>query len=102
MVIGSPPRVIDGRPLVGPSTTIRGIVVSLVATALGAILLGLHFWIGLLIPGTSMAGDLFSSFMKRRIGLGPSSKATGLDQLPESLFPLLACQPLLSLTACAV
>jgi len=35
----------------------------------------------------------------RRLCLGPSSKATGLDQLPESLFPLLACQPLLSLTA---
>ena len=92
-------RFIDGRPLVGPSKTIRGIVVSLVVTALGAILLGLHFWIGLLVAGTSMAGDLFSSFLKRRIGLGPSSKATGLDQLPESLFPLLACQPLLSLTA---
>jgi CDP-archaeol synthase len=90
---------IDGRPLFGPSKTIRGIVVSLVVTALGAILLGLHFWIGLLVAGTSMAGDLFSSFLKRRIRLGPSSKATGLDQLPESLFPLLACQPLLSLTA---
>jgi CDP-archaeol synthase len=92
-------RFIDGRPLVGPSKTIRGIVVSLVVTALGAILLGLHFWIGLLVAGTSMAGDLFSSFLKRRLRLGPSSKATGLDQLPESLFPLLACQPLLSLTA---
>jgi hypothetical protein len=92
-------RFIDGRPLVGPSKTIRGIVVSLVVTALGAILLGLHFWIGLLVAGTSMAGDLFSSFLKRRLRLGSSSKATGLDQLPESLFPLLACQPLLSLTA---
>src|SRR5215469_13392815 len=66
---------------------------------IGSDTLGLHFWIGLLVAGTSMAGDLFSSFLKRRIGLGPSSKATGLDQLPESLFPLLACQPLLSLTA---
>ena len=69
-------RFIDGRPLVGPSKTIRGIVVSLVVTALGAILLGLHFWIGLLVAGTSMAGDLFSSFLKRRVRLGPSSKAT--------------------------
>src|SRR5262249_24399228 len=49
--------------------------------------------------GHLMAGDLFSSFLKRRIGLGPSSKATGLDQVPESLFLLLACQPVLSLTA---
>jgi len=92
-------RFVDGRPLLGPSKTIRGIVISLVVTALGAIVLGLHFWIGLLVAGTSMAGDLFSSFLKRRLHLAPSSKATGLDQLPESLFPLLACQPLLSLTA---
>ena len=68
-------RFIDGRPLFGPSKTIRGIVVSLVVTALGAIPLGLHFWIGLLVAGTSTAGDLFSSFLRRRIGLGPSSKA---------------------------
>ena len=39
-----------------------------------------------------MAGDLFSSFIKRRMKLPSSSKATGLDQIPESLFPALACQ----------
>jgi hypothetical protein len=90
---------IDGRPLVGPSKTIRGVVASLVVTALGAILLGLQFWLGLIVASTAMAGDLFSSFLKRRLQLAPSSKVTGLDQLPESLFPLLACQPALSLTA---
>jgi CDP-2,3-bis-(O-geranylgeranyl)-sn-glycerol synthase len=37
-----------------------------------------------------MAGDLFSSFVKRRMGLAPSSRAVGLDQIPESLFPMLA------------
>jgi CDP-2,3-bis-(O-geranylgeranyl)-sn-glycerol synthase len=68
-------------------------------TALGAILLGLQFWLGLLIASTAMAGDLFSSFLKRRLHHPSSSKVTGLDQIPESLFPLLACQPLLSLTA---
>jgi CDP-2,3-bis-(O-geranylgeranyl)-sn-glycerol synthase len=47
---------------------------------------------------TAMAGDLFSSFLKRRLGLAPSSRATGIDQIPESLFPLLACARLLSLT----
>jgi CDP-2,3-bis-(O-geranylgeranyl)-sn-glycerol synthase len=35
-----------------------------------------------------MAGDLFSSFFKRRIGLPASSRALGLDQIPESMFPL--------------
>jgi hypothetical protein len=46
----------------------------------------------------AMAGDLFSSFVKRRLGLPPSSMALGLDQIPESLFPLLACRLLLPLT----
>jgi CDP-archaeol synthase len=92
-------RFVDGQPLVGPSKTIRGVGISLVVTALGAMLLGLQFWLGLLVASTAMAGDLFSSFLKRRLCLPSSSKVTGLDQIPESLFPLLACQPLLSLTA---
>jgi hypothetical protein len=55
---------VDGQPLVGPSKTIRGVVISLLVTALGAILLGLQFWLGLLIASTAMAGDLFSSFFE--------------------------------------
>jgi CDP-archaeol synthase len=66
---------------------------------LGAMALGLQFWLGLLVASTAMAGDLFSSFVKRRLQLASSSKVTGLDQIPESLFPLLACQSALSLTA---
>ena len=92
-------RFVDGQPLLGPSKTIRGVVVSLLVTALGAILLGLQFWLGLLLASTAMVGDLLSSFLKRRLHLAPSSKATGLDQIPESLFPLLACRSALSLTA---
>jgi CDP-archaeol synthase len=90
---------VDGRRLLGPSKTIRGVVISLLVTTLGAIPLGLQFWLGLLIASTAMAGDLFSSFLKRRLRLASSSKATGLDQIPESLFPLLACRSLLSLSA---
>ena len=45
-----------------------------------------------------MAGDLFSSFVKRRLNLPPSSQALGLDQIPESLLPMLACRDALSLT----
>ena len=36
-----------------------------------------------------MAGDLLASFIKRRLGLAPS-QAVGLDQIPESLLPMLA------------
>jgi CDP-2,3-bis-(O-geranylgeranyl)-sn-glycerol synthase len=45
-----------------------------------------------------MAGDLFSSFVKRRLGVPTSGRATGLDQLPEALIPLLACRGALALT----
>jgi CDP-2,3-bis-(O-geranylgeranyl)-sn-glycerol synthase len=42
-----------------------------------------------------MAGDLFSSFVKRRLHMASSSMAIGLDHIPESLFPLLASRLLL-------
>jgi hypothetical protein len=91
-------KFVDGRPLLGASKTVRGIIVSLLVTTLAAPLLGLAFHIGLLIGATAMAGDLFSSFLKRRLGLSPSSRAIGLDQIPESLFPLLACYSALTLS----
>jgi hypothetical protein len=91
-------KFVDGHPLLGRSKTVRGIIVSLLVTALAAPLLGLELRVGLLIGATAMAGDLFSSFVKRRLGLPPSSRAIGLDQIPESLFPLLACYSALSLS----
>jgi CDP-2,3-bis-(O-geranylgeranyl)-sn-glycerol synthase len=89
---------VDGRPLFGPSKTIRGIVLGVAATSGAAALIGLGWEVGALIGTVAMASDLGSSFVKRRIGLAPSSMAIGLDQIPESLFPLLACRPLLPLT----
>jgi CDP-diglyceride synthetase len=89
---------VDGRPLFGHSKTIRGIVVSILVTAVSAPLIGLDLTIGAIVAGAAMAGDLFSSFVKRRLNLPPSSQALGLDQVPESLFPMLACRDALSLT----
>lgn len=89
---------LDGRPLLGRSKTVRGIVLSILVTSLGAPLVGLTVSIGLLVGFLAMAGDLFSSFLKRRFDLPSSSRATGLDQIPESLFPLLACRVVLPLT----
>jgi CDP-diglyceride synthetase len=88
----------DGRPLFGPSKTIRGIVASILITTASAPLIGLDLTIGAIVAGATMAGDLFSSFVKRRLNLPPSSQALGLDQVPESLFPMLACRAALSLT----
>jgi CDP-2,3-bis-(O-geranylgeranyl)-sn-glycerol synthase len=88
----------DGHPLLGASKTIRGIVLSIVVTTAAAPLVGLSPAVGALVAATAMAGDLVSSFVKRRLAMKPSSRALGLDQIPESLFPLLACRAALSLT----
>jgi hypothetical protein len=88
----------DGRPLFGPSKTIRGILISVLITTASAPLTGLDLSIGVIVAGAAMAGDLFSSFVKRRLNSPTSSRALGLDQVPESLFPMLACRDALSLT----
>ena len=88
----------DGRPLFGHSKTIRGIVGSILVTTASASLIGPDPTIGAIVAGAAMAGDLFSSFVKRRLNLPPSSQALGLDHVPESLFPMLACRDALSLT----
>src|SRR5271156_5948603 len=89
----------DGRPVFGRSKTIRGVVLAVLATTAGAPIIGLCWKTGLLVGSFAMAGDLFSSFCKRRLDLPSSSRASGLDQIPESLLPLLACRDLLALTA---
>ena len=52
-------RFFDGRPLFGPSKTIRGIVLSLLVTSAGAPLLGLPWKLGALVAALAMTGDLF-------------------------------------------
>ena len=89
---------VDGRPLFGRSKTIRGVVLAVLAAMLGAPLIGLEWQIGAVVGSLAMVGDLVSSFVKRRLGLPPSGQASGLDQVPEALFPLLGCRHLLSLT----
>ena len=89
----------DGRPVFGPSKTVRGIVAAILAATAGALLMGLEPVVGALVASAAMAGDLLSSFTKRRLGRRPSSRALGLDQGPESLLPLWACRGMLGLSA---
>lgn len=81
-------RFFDGRPLLGSSKTVRGVLLSLVATGILAPLLGLPWTLGVGFAAASMAGDLLSSFFKRRLKLAPSAQALGLDQIPEALVPM--------------
>ncbi len=89
----------DGSRLLGASKTVRGLVAAIVASTVGAVAIGMAAHVGALVGASAMAGDALSSFIKRRVGLPPSSRATGLDQLPESLLPLLACRLILPLSA---
>jgi CDP-2,3-bis-(O-geranylgeranyl)-sn-glycerol synthase len=93
---------VDGRPLLGPGKTIRGVVAAVVASALAAWALGIAPQVGAFIGAVSMAGDALASFVKRRLGLAPSGRAIGLDQIPEALLPLLAVQDLLGLSAAEI
>jgi CDP-diglyceride synthetase len=88
---------VDGRPLFGPSKTIRGLVLSILTTMGFAPILGLPWYVGGVVGATAMLGDLFSSFLKRRMGLPPSAMLLGVDQIPESFLPLLASAALLGL-----
>ena len=92
-------RFFDGQPLFGSTKTVRGLLFSVLVTSLAASLLGMGWSTGALVASVSMAGDLFSSFVKRRLKMPSSSRATGLDQIPEALFPMLACQQALTLSA---
>jgi hypothetical protein len=83
-------RLPDGRRLLGDSCTYRGWVASLVATPVAAWVLGTPMTLGLKIAAFAMIGDALSSFVKRRLGRAPGTMVLGLDQLPESLLPLLA------------
>ncbi len=83
-------RFVDGRPLLGPNKTLRGIAAALLTAWLGALALGLPTQVGWWIGGCAMLGDLLSSFTKRRLGIVPSGQALFLDQVPEALLPLWA------------
>ena len=87
----------DERPLFGPSKTLRGLMLSVACTTLAATLLDFEWITGAGLAAASMLGDLLSSFVKRRIGLRAHSQAFGLDQVPESLLPLLLLQEHLGL-----
>jgi CDP-archaeol synthase len=90
-------RLWDRQPLFGHSKTIRGIVAAVLAAIATTKLVGLSALVGISIGVGAMAGDLLSSFLKRRIGVPPSGMALGLDQIPEVLFPLLLVRSALDL-----
>ena len=80
-------RLTDNNPLFGKSKTWRGLVAGVLATSVAALLFGYPALTGALVAVYALLGDLFSSFIKRRLGMTPHSMALFLDQVPESLLP---------------
>ena len=79
----------DGRRMFGAHKSWRGLALSVACTALIAVLLGMPVSAGIAVAAWAMGGDMLASLAKRRIGIAPGGKAPGLDQLPESLLPLI-------------
>lgn len=91
-------RLFDGQPCFGHSKTWRGILVALLATSLAALLLGFDWRVGMGFAGLAMVGDLHASFVKRRMNIAVSGRAWLLDQLPESILPVLFLRGALGLS----
>lgn len=79
----------DGRPLFGPHKTIRGILTSLIGSTLAFPLLGVPWQTATCAATLLMAGDLLSSFIKRRLRFASGESVFGLDQIFEALLPAL-------------
>ena len=87
----------DGYRLFGNSKTWRGLFSAVFFTTAVAILFGIQPLTGVLFGTLTMTGDLLASFIKRRRGNVESSRARGLDTVPESLLPLCLLKDSLAL-----
>ncbi|SMC21604.1 hypothetical protein SAMN02746041_01223 [Desulfacinum hydrothermale DSM 13146] len=83
----------DGRPLLGPNKTRRGVAGALVAGTGVSVLLGWPWFLGLSAAALSMIGDMASSFLKRRLNLPSGSNVPVLDQVFEGLLPMAVLSP---------
>jgi CDP-2,3-bis-(O-geranylgeranyl)-sn-glycerol synthase len=91
-------RLADGQRLLGPSKTVRGLVTAVIGATLMGALLRFPLILGAEVGALAILGDAIASFVKRRLRLAPSSRATGLDQIPEALLPLVVLRDGLGLS----
>ena len=88
----------DGRRLLGPSKTWRGLAIGALFPAGLSPLIGLSWLAGMSAGVAAMVGDCISSFAKRRLGFESSDMALGLDQIPEALLPAISMRAYLQLS----
>jgi CDP-2,3-bis-(O-geranylgeranyl)-sn-glycerol synthase len=87
----------DGERLFGDHKTWRGLFFGVAAGALVSGLLDIEPWVGVGFAAASLLGDALSSAVKRRMRLRPGTEIPGLDQIGETLLPLLVFAGPLSL-----
>nr|PZN76390.1 MAG: CDP-archaeol synthase [Pseudomonadota bacterium] len=92
----------DGRPLFGSHKTWRGLAGGILASGAAGAVLSVGFVTGALFGMLALAGDLVSSFAKRRLDRASGRETPLLDQLPESLLPMLLLRGPLDLDALTV
>lgn len=88
----------DKHRIFGNHKTIRGVLFCLLGGTAVAPLLGVGFRVAASASLLAMAGDLLSSFIKRRLNKPCGSNIFVLDQTFEALFPLLFLGAHLQLT----
>ena len=96
---------IDGRRLLGPSKTFRGLAIGVLIPTFLSPVVGLAWPVGMFVGVAAMVGDCTSSFAKRRLSFRSSDMALGLDQIPEALFPAIVMRTYLQLSivdVCAI
>jgi len=89
----------DGRPVFGSHKTWRGVISGTLAAGLIAAFLPTGFILGMVFGALALAGDLGSSFFKRRLGRGSGQSFPLVDQLPEALLPMFVLHGTMGLDA---
>jgi CDP-2,3-bis-(O-geranylgeranyl)-sn-glycerol synthase len=92
----------DGERILGSHKTWRGLLSGALACGGVSAILGHDFALGLEFGALSLLGDALSSAIKRRFRYEPGRQIPALDQLPETLLPLVVLASALELTALAI
>ncbi|WP_455363527.1 CDP-2,3-bis-(O-geranylgeranyl)-sn-glycerol synthase [[Eubacterium] cellulosolvens] len=101
-------KFIDGRPILGTNKTMKGFAYGLLLGSTAALAEATLFasyglvLVGIVASLGALLGDLFGSFMKRRLDIPPGNPLPVVDQLDFILGALLLTSPLLQATMGAI
>ena len=87
----------DHRPIFGAHKTWRGLIVAVLVGAGVGSALSIGWHVGSIFAMLALAGDLLSSFVKRRLGQPNGGRVPLIDQLPEALLPMIGLRSPLGL-----